>query len=515
MVGARRIARSPAVLVILAGPTLLAFFTGGYFDTPRLAAAMVAWALALGAAIGARHPLPSSRSGRVGIAGLALLTAWTAISFAWAPLSDPAAGALERLILYLGALIAATALLRNRAARTWSEVVLMAGALTVVGYGLAGRVLPGLVHQAASVSAAGRLEQPLTYWNAMGALAAIGLVLAARIAGTPARAAPVRAAAAASGIMFAVGLYLTFSRGALAAFALGAIALLALSPTVPQLRSLVVVVVIGAAAAAGASAFSGVRALDGSLASRERQGLGALAILVVLAGAAAAMQLWAARAESRGDASLARLPHPRHLALVAASLVVALFVGLVAITAADNGARQPAVGANPTRLGSLASNRYDYWKVALVDGFGKDPVQGIGAGGFDELWLRYRNTNERVRVAHSLYVETLAELGLVGFALLLACFGGIAGAARLSYLRRPDIVAGPIAALVIFAVHTAVDWDWEMPALTLVAVALAGFVIAAADKDDVVDTGLAADVTSRPELRPVQTSQASGNERQS
>ena len=33
--------------------------------------------------------------------------------------------------------------------------------------------------------------------------------------------------------------------------------------------------------------------------------------------------------------------------------------------------------------------------------------------------------------------------------------------------------AGLIAALALWAVHAGVDWDWEMPALTLVALLIA------------------------------------------
>ena len=48
------------------------------------------------------------------------------------------------------------------------EPALAAGTVVVIGYGLSARLLPGLLHFARSVSAQGRLEQPLTYWNAMG-----------------------------------------------------------------------------------------------------------------------------------------------------------------------------------------------------------------------------------------------------------------------------------------------------------------------------------------------------------
>ena len=50
----------------------------------------------------------------------------------------------QRLALYLAALVAAAALLRGRPAR-WAEPALAAGIVVVIGYGLAERVLPGVV----------------------------------------------------------------------------------------------------------------------------------------------------------------------------------------------------------------------------------------------------------------------------------------------------------------------------------------------------------------------------------
>jgi len=64
----------------------------------------------------------------------------------------------------------------------------------VIGYGLSERLLPGLLHFSRSVSAQGRLEQPLTYWNAMGEVAALGLVLAVRVGGDSSRARALRIA---------------------------------------------------------------------------------------------------------------------------------------------------------------------------------------------------------------------------------------------------------------------------------------------------------------------------------
>ena len=80
--------------------------------------------------------------------------------------------------------------------------------------------------------------------------------------------------------------------------------------------------------------------------------------------------------------------------------------------------------------------------------------------------------------AHSLYIETLGELGLVGAAILAALIVGLAVAARRAFRRLPVQAAGAIAALSVFAVHAGLDWDWEMPAVSLVALLCAGALIA-------------------------------------
>jgi hypothetical protein len=115
----------------------------------------------------------------------------------------------------------------------------------------------------------------------------------------------------------------------------------------------------------------------------------------------------------------------------------------------------------------VQSNRYAYWKVALRS-FADHPLTGVGSGGFQAEWLRERPFPEPVRDAHSLYLETPAELGLVGLALLALLIGSVAVTAR---------AAGPAAALAAWALHAGADWDWELPALTLVAIVLAGLVL--------------------------------------
>ncbi|MGH2805075.1 MAG: hypothetical protein ACRDL4_18855, partial [Thermoleophilaceae bacterium] len=157
-----------AVALLFAAPAVLAFRTGGYTDESRLAAAVVVWMLVLAAAVTAPRPLPATGRPRLALAGLALLTSLTGLSLLWAPLSERATDDLQRALLYLGTLVAAVAWLRDRPTARLAEPALAAGALAAACYGLAGRLLPGLVEQDLSRRALGRLEQPLTYWNALG-----------------------------------------------------------------------------------------------------------------------------------------------------------------------------------------------------------------------------------------------------------------------------------------------------------------------------------------------------------
>jgi O-antigen ligase len=460
---------------ILAGPAALAFASGGYFDHARLVALIVAWALAAAAVCLSDAPLPRSREGLAALGALTGYTGWIALSTTWAPLSGPAGDDLERAVLYLGAFVAVAAAFRPRSAARAVEPGLALGALVVTGYGLVGRLLPGIVHERETASAAGRLDQPLTYWNASGALAALGLILCARIAGDNDRRPELRTAAAAAAVPLAAGVYLSFSRGALAALAAGVIVLLVAAPSWIQLRSAAICLELGALGAGACAAFGGVRDLTGSLHSRELQGAAVFVALLALMAIAAAVARWEQRAECAGTTRLGPLPLPRWAPAAAAALVVAIVVVPVAIAKGTSTAT-PVAGETGARLSSVGSNRYEYWKVALKVA-ADHPVAGVGASGFAVEWLKRRPIDDPVKDAHSLELETLAELGLVGFALLSVLLGAIALAARRVHRYDPGLAAGPIAGLTLWALHAAIDWDWEMPALTLVAVVLAGMLV--------------------------------------
>ena len=464
--------------MLVAGTAVLSFRAGGYVATgyseaPRAYAGVVAWALvAILALVLPRERVVPGRLGAAALAGLVLLTAWTAVAKSWAPLPDFAGDDVERLVLYVGAFAAALLAFSEPLARRWLEPGLALLAVVVVGYGLAGRLLPGLLEFDESLAAEGRLTQPLTYWNAMGALAAIGLVLAVRLAADPTRGR-LRAPAGAVMPLLGLGLYLSFSRGALLAAVLGLAALLALSPRRTQAACDALAATGGGLAALVVTRFPAVESLTTGR-DAEGEGLAMLGLLLALCASAAVVARLIARTDDGVEAADRR--GRRVVALLVAIVVLIPVVGApLALEAGD----APDRGADAGRFASAGSSRYAYWRVAL-ETIAEHPLDGIGPGGFRVAWMEERPIDEAARDAHSLQLETGAELGLPGLA-FLALFGGAVAAAGLVVLRRwASVGAGVVAGLVAWGAATAVDWMWEMPAIALVGLLLSAALAAEA-----------------------------------
>jgi hypothetical protein len=165
----------------------------------------------------------------------------------------------------------------------------------------------------------------------------------------------------------------------------------------------------------------------------------------------------------------------------AAGLVLVCFAVLIAVFAhygspptlarkayhSFTSAPPAATGSVNKRLFSLSSTgRARQWRVAWDD-YMAHPLLGSGAGTYEQQWLRRRPDRSKVINAHSLYLETLAEVGPIGLALLLTALG-LPLFAAIGIRARPAVPAA-CGAYVAYLVHAGVDWDWEMPGVTLAA----------------------------------------------
>ena len=124
-------------------------------------------------------------------------------------------------------------------------------------------------------------------------------------------------------------------------------------------------------------------------------------------------------------------------------------------------------------------DRPAYWRAAASDA-SAHPLLGSGAGSFDDYWLVHRSIPAYVQDAHSLYLETAAELGVVGLA-LLGCVLLVPLATAVAARRQPHVPVAA-AAYVTFLVHAGLDWDWEMPATTLAGLACAAALLGSAHR---------------------------------
>jgi len=209
-----------------------------------------------------------------------------------------------------------------------------------------------------------------------------------------------------------------------------------------------------------------------SLAATKHEGHRLALWLVVLAVVSAASALALHLLESRVRIS-SRVRRAYGSALLVAA-VGAIVFGLVAgggpvriaHHAYDRFLANPVANSNLNqRIFKLSSNgRVELWHVAWRE-FARHPLLGTGAGTFEAYWYEHRPTNiQTVRDAHSLYIETMAELGAPGLALLLGMV--LVPFAGLSARRRP-LVALALGAYACLLVHAAYDWDWELPAVML------------------------------------------------
>lgn len=134
------------------------------------------------------------------------------------------------------------------------------------------------------------------------------------------------------------------------------------------------------------------------------------------------------------------------------------------------------------RFLTLSPNgRGPIWRVALDD-FQRHPLVGSGAGSYAWVWTTREPALDPVSEAHSLYLETAAELGVIGVALLAVLL--LAPLFEAWQARRSAAVAVITGAYVVFLIQWIADWTFALPGVSVVAMTLAGCLLAARVRPD-------------------------------
>jgi O-antigen ligase len=446
------------------------------------------------------------------VLGFVLLAVVTGLSITWSLAADESWIEANRTLTYLFVFTAAVAagnLFPGSLRAVLSGITL--AAIAVVAYGLASRIWPESLGELEFYA---RLGQPFGYWNAVGVIAAMGLVGTVWF-GTRRELGPrLGALAAPAGVLLITALLLTYSRSGLVA----ALVVLGLWLFVVPLR-LRTLAVLGAAALGtvpvAAWALSQAAFTEDGVDVSVRADAGPTFGLLLLLGIALAyvvclaVFVWRERNALAPDA---RRRAGRVAAIAAGCLVLAGFGALATTERGIGGTLSDRLEeltddsaqstGGPGRLGTTASARSRYWRAA-AEVFEDHPAVGAGAGAFAVTNLRYRETANVSRHAHGYFVQTLADLGVVGLivslialcAWLFAALRAIGatprstigqrfllGDRRVNFDRAPAWTDERIAVTALFfaalayGLQAAADWTWFVPAPTTMALVAAGYV---------------------------------------
>lgn len=120
------------------------------------------------------------------------------------------------------------------------------------------------------------------------------------------------------------------------------------------------------------------------------------------------------------------------------------------------------------------------WKETLPL-IGEFPWFGTGLGGFESAFLKYQGIANalRVEMAHNDYLQYLAELGSIGFSLLIVALAGILipvikGILHLEEDNRRFLLIGCAGSFVAIALHGLVDFNLCIPANAMGVAWIAG-----------------------------------------
>jgi O-antigen ligase len=469
----------------------LALAGGGYELSDRHVAGLIVWLvvvglLVLGAAGRAILARPFYWAGGL-ILGLAI---WSAFSSLWSGSVELSVAEADRVLVYLGVFFAAFLVAQTDQRRQRFGEGIGIAVTGVVLLALASRLLPHVFSLGAGDTSGSRLFYPLHYWNADGLFCAMATPLLLWL-GRRSLVDFLRPLSAAAIPPVVLALYLTASRGGILVLVVATACLLALSA---DRLWMLVTVVVGALCALPAIFYvHGHSSIGSFIDDGSLVGQGLVTLLLILAGSviAVAVFLLQRQAERGRGATVTRALTISRDSRVLRGIGIAILVILVILVVAFGGrawdkfssADLGVSAEGGAHLGEVTSGgRVQFWEVAL-EGFGEEPLVGHGAGTYQFAWNQDRPVAMTVHNAHSLYLQALDELGVIGAVLVLALVLFLlavgVSAWRAASGRQRELYAVLTAVSLAFALGCAFDWFWQIAGVGVVFFLATGALVAA------------------------------------
>jgi O-antigen ligase len=493
-----------ALLAALLAVCAYAVFAHGAVGLPEEPRLQIGIALAgVGAAVGLlltrTLSLRAPTEAWVAVGLLAGFAVWCGVTLLWSVAPERTWGHVNRAIAYTLVVVLAIAVASStpralaRFAYGWLLV-----ALACALYALAGKIIPGVEILGLDfnhTAVASRLRAPMEYWNALALVMVLAIPIALRLATDASRTAALRLAGVSALFVLLICLGMTYSRGGILAFFVALAVLTVLGG--PRLRGLAVVgVTIVAAIPVLGLSFSrpALKGINVPLDERIPDGI---VLGLVTAGSLIALLIAAwgmLRLEERTVWSAERTQLVwRGLAAMAAIFALLLAGGIAGAEGGPGGWADRAWEkfsetskdevSDPARIvSSNSGNRWVWWEEAAGTWWDR-PLLGWGAGSFAVTHKMYRRIELGVVQPHNMPLQFLAETGIVGMLLVSGAIGFLLFSAldRIRAMadgRERDVAVAMFAGALAWLAHGIVDWDWDIPGVTVPALALLGLLVA-------------------------------------
>jgi hypothetical protein len=456
-----------------------AYHDGGYNNDTWYWGALLALAgCGISASLRRRTWSRLSAAQRIALGSMAVYTAWSYASIAWAASPGTALNGSNRTLLYM-VLFALMAIAPWDARTLRNALIAYALGIGVIGLSLLTRIAGSDGTNALILE--GRLYSPVGYFNGVAALftmtALVGVALAARRELNPVLRGVLVAIAAQSLALALLGQ----SRGWL--FTLPVVLVIACALAPQRLRAIPYAVLAAVGVLAPLKRLLDVYQTANRNTPITHVAASAAALTLLCAGliliAGTLLALGEELVRPRPLSTRARRALGSSVALVA---VLAAFAGGIAATHGHplrfvkrqwQGFSHEATAASSragSHFGVVGSGRYDFWRVS-VDAWLSHPIGGLGQDNFANYYITRRRTDETPAWPHSLELRVLAMTGTVGAVLIVAFLAAALTAALSRRRARADAQLAAIGRvallpLVVWLVHGSVDWFWELPALS-------------------------------------------------
>lgn len=482
-----------STLMVMAIETFAVFANGAYFTDAMTLCIVGAWAIFLFLVLTARDEIIHGWTGsQIVLLGLAAASwLWVGLSMRWSIAADQTWIDFNRTGGYFAIFAIGILIGGFRLPRRLAPVLLLAVTTAAAMYGLGAKALPSVVE---NTEVMGRLAIPIGYVNAMGLLMAMGYVLSIYLTAAKDFYWIVRLPSAIASPLLLVGIFFTVSRGAAIALFFGLLIYFAIVPL--RVRS------FGAMALAIPPAFLIARwsSAQNALMKDQVNLADRLAVAASLRLYLLLAVLWVAVIFSVSLLVGKRINVSPKVNKVVGAFLIIVISSLTIFSTASFALSKPSFGewaseafhdlkyGIPSNEGSArllemgSSGRWRLWEEA-VQNWQENPLKGSGGQSFPITHLQKRgNGGIFVKQPHGHPFQLLSELGIIGFALGMAFISMAMAISVLLLCRLNDrweraLAGALIAMLVVYLIHAAYDWDWNMFALTMIYFFFTGILI--------------------------------------